>query len=111
MLAFICLFFPAVTSVWLFESLAKTEFSLKESIMRFCTNALIINLLCITVKKFFFATGENPLCSEGDMVPNVAFVYIIMALFFAICVTIFEVIFSKKIKSVTAEEVSDEEKE
>lgn len=110
MLAFIALFFPAVVSVWFFESLAKTEFSLKESIMRFCTNALIINLLCIAVKKFFFATGEFSLYSEGDMVPNVAFVYIIMALFFGACVTLVEVIFSKKIKSVSAEEVSDEEK-
>lgn len=109
MLAFIALFFPAVVSVWLFESLAKTEFSVKQTIMRFCTNALLINFLCVIVKKFILGAGAEPLYTEIGMVPNVAAVYITMALIFGICIAVIEVVFSKKI-ILTVEEEPDESK-
>lgn len=107
MLAFISLFFPAAVCVWLFEALAKTEFSLKETVMRFCADALIINFLCLLFKKFIFGTGAAPLCENGDMTPNVAVVYITMSLVFGAIITVVQVIFSKKI-TVTLEEDSDE---
>ena len=108
MLAFICLFFPAAASVFIFESIAKREFSAKQSLLRFCTNALIINLLCLLVKKFVFFTAAEPLYTGGDMVPNVAVVYIAMAIVFAVIVAFIEALFSKKV-TVAAEEETDEE--
>ena len=110
MVGFICLFFPAAVSVWIFEALAKSEFSIKETIFRFCTNTLIINLLCMLVKKFIFGTAAQPLYTNGDMVPNVAIVYIVMALAAGVLVALAEVLFSKKVK-VTVEEEPDEAEE
>lgn len=110
MVGFICLFFPAAVSVRIFEALAKTEFSVKQTILRFCTNTLIINLLCMLVKKFIFGTAAQPLYTNGDMVPNVAIVYIVMALVAGVGVALVEVMFSKKVK-VTVEEKPDEAEE
>ena len=107
MLAFISLFFPAAVCVWLFEALAKTEFSLKETVMRFCADALIINFLCLLVKKFIFGTGAAPLCENGDMTPNVAVVYITMSLVFGAIITVVQVIFFLFF-TITVEEDSDE---
>ena len=109
MLAFICLFFPAATSVFIYEAVTKKEYTAKQSILRFCTNALIINLLCMLVKKFVFGTAANPLYA-GDMVPNVAITYIVMALFFAVVIALIEAVFSKKATVSVEEEVNEEEK-
>ncbi|MBO4733057.1 MAG: hypothetical protein J5662_01135 [Clostridia bacterium] len=108
MLAFIALFFPAAAAVWLFEAIAKAEFSVKETLLRFAANALIINFLCILVKKFVFGTGAKPLYTDGDMTPGAAVTYITMALAFGLIITVLQLIFSKKIK-ITVEEKSDEE--
>ena len=96
MLALICYFFPAVISVWMFEALAKSRLTLKQCIYRFCGNALFINFILIAVKKFILNTAANPLItSEGDMLPSVAFNYLIMVVPIAALLALFEVFFLK----------------
>lgn len=108
MLSFICYFFPAVISLRLFEALSKSSLSLKKCIYRFCCNTLLINFLCLAVKKTVFHTANNPmLLDSSDMLPIVALNYMIIAVPFAAVIALAEVLLSKRIK-ITVEEKADE---
>ncbi|MBR4762522.1 MAG: hypothetical protein IK086_07790, partial [Clostridia bacterium] len=89
--------------------LANKKFSAKESVLRFCTNTLLINFLCVLVKEFVFNTAGNPLLADGDMTPSTAAVYMAMSMIFGLVIALFEVLLSKKVK-VAVEETPDEEK-
>ena len=111
MIAFICLFFPAVFSVWMFERLTKQNLGFKRIAFRFCINTLIINFFCFLSKKLFFGTAEAPLYTfETDMRPTVAINYIIVAVVTAVILTLFEVLLSKKVK-IYVEEEKEQEKD
>lgn len=110
MIAFICLFFPAVISVWIFELLTKNQLSIKKCIYRFCLNSILINFLCFFIKKVFFNTATYPLYYAPDMLPATAINYLIIAVPLAILIVLSEVLFSKHIK-ISVEENNDETKE
>ena len=108
MFAFICYFFPSVISLRIFESLTKTCLTLKQCIFRFCTNAFFVNFTCVAIKKFVLHTANEPLTSTSlDMLPSVAFNYMIMAFGISVILVVAEVLLSKNIK-ITVEEPNDE---
>lgn len=110
MIAFICFFFPAVISLWLFEALLKRPLCRKQWLYRFCTNTLLINFICFGIKKFFLQTADSPLYSlNTDMYPSAAFNYMLMAVPAAIILVVFELLLSKKVKIELKEENRDEE--
>lgn len=110
MIAFICLFFPAIVSVYIFESLTKINLNLKQLLFRFCTNTLLINALCFIAKKILFKTAADPLYYfSTDMTPSTALNYILLAVIFAVAITIAEVLLSKKIKITIENEIEDDE--
>ena len=111
MIAFICLFFPAAASVWIFEALTKRNSGLKKTIFLFCTNALIINFLCFLMKKFIFGTADVPLYSlQYDMYPTVAVNYILCAAGVAVVLAVIEALLAKKVK-LSIDSENDNEKE
>lgn len=107
MIAFICYFFPAVFSIWLYEALTKNSLNIKKCIFRFCSNAMFINLGCFGIKKYVLHTADYPILLDGDMLPGVAFNYLIMALGVAIILLLAEILLSKNAK-IVVEEVSCE---
>ncbi len=110
MIAFICYFFPAILSLWLFETLSKQNISLKKCIYRFCLNSVLINFLCFATKKFVLHTDGAPMLYEGaDMIPSTAFNYIVMAIFFTLILVVLEILISKNVK-VIVEDNNDEAK-
>ncbi len=110
MIGFICLFFPAVVSVGMVDAVTRRDFSLKQFIYRFCTNALIINLVCFLIKKFVLGAGKEYLFVSGDAVPDVSIVYIGMALVAAIVLGLIESLLCKKV-SVDLEVNKNEKKQ
>lgn len=80
MLEFICLFFPAVLSVFIMEQLCKKHFSFRNTIYLFVTNTLFINVIIFAIKFFLLDTSNVPLSSESGMTVNSAFKYLIMAI-------------------------------
>lgn len=68
------------------------------------TNMLFINFGCIAIKKFLLRTAGSPLYSGNDMLPSVAFNYMILAIFVAVVLAVFEVLFSKNISFEVTEE-------
>lgn len=111
MLAFICFFFPAVISVCIFDNLSKNALKVKNLIYRFCTNIVLINLLCLLIKKFILFTIGAPLCQSGDMMPSVALNYMILSLPIAIVLPLVEIFLSKKVKFTVKEDENEEKKE
>jgi len=100
MLEFICYFFPAVLTLWLFESFTRQKLSLKRCIYRYCGNAVIINLFCFTLNTFLIK-ANLPLNFET------AFYYLVMAIPFGVILTVIESVLSDTTK-VTIEENVDE---
>lgn len=110
MITFICLFFPAVVSVWIYELLLKVELSKKKIIYRFCFNTIIINAVCFAVKTFILSTGSQPLYNfYTDMIPNVAVRYLIMAVPLCVVLSIAEVFLTKNVKVTVSDENKDQE--
>ena len=99
MIAFICLFIPAVLAVWLFESLSKTSLSRKQWLYRYCANNLFINLLCFAVKKILLDTAGSTFFSlYADTTPAAALNYILMAVPVAVVLVFVQVLLSKYVK-------------
>lgn len=79
MIACICLFFPAVVSVALFERFTRKQLSVRHIMYLFALNTMLINAVCFFVKTFFLGTGYLPLYDKADMIPGAALKYLIMA--------------------------------
>ncbi len=110
MIAFICLFFPAVVSLWIYELLIKKSLLKRQLVYRFCFNALLINAVCFAVKAFLLSTGGEPLFTlYSDMTPNVAVRYLIMALPVSVVLALVEVFLTKNIKVTVSDEKEDKE--
>lgn len=111
MISFICLFFPAVVSVWIFRLLSKRR-EISDFLFRYCFNNLIINGICFAIKSFILSTGAQPLYSVSyDMTPDVAVRYIIMALPVAVFIALVEFFATKNVKVIVDDENKEDEKE
>ena len=109
MLGFICYFFPAVTAIWLYEVLTRRQLSVKRCVFRFCTNAVVINFLCLGIKCYILGTGSVPIIPQTDMFPQVAFNYLVMAIVISIVLVFAELLLVRKV-SITVEEENEEDK-
>lgn len=108
MIAFICLFFPAVLCVAMYERIKKCELSRKNWLYNFVGNTVAINLACFLVKHFLLDTAGLAMYTlEADMTPNTAWKYLVMAIVFAVLFAFLEVLASEHIK-VTVEENKNE---
>ena len=111
MIGIICYFFPAVVAIRLYEILTKDNLNLKQFVYRFCTNAIIINLVCIMAKKFASNTVNTPFMQPGgDFLPDTAFKYLLIAMATAVVVALVEALISRKLR-IIIEEARNEEKE
>jgi len=99
MIEFIYLFFPAVLSVWIYESVGKQNLSKKSWIYRFCTNTMIVNFVCFLFKKVFLGTASLPIYNlYTDTDPSTALNYMIITVPTAILLGFVEVVLSKHVK-------------
>lgn len=108
MIAFICLFFPAVVSVWLFEHLSKSELTRKKWLYRYCTNVVFINLLCFLIKRVFLGTAGSSLYDTSDMTPAAALNYLVMSIVFAVGIAFISVLASKHAKLEVEDDSNDQ---
>ncbi len=107
MLLFICLFFPAVVSLRIYEALRREKLTLKQCVYHYRTDALLINPTCLGVQTILLGSGGAPL-SEGSwaMRPSAAFVYLLMALCCGVFLAVFHVLLSRHM-AVAVEEGRD----
>ena len=103
MIAFICLFFPAVLSVWIYEKLTKTDLKAKQWLYFYTAGNLFINLLCFVAKKILLGTAANPLYTlETDITPSAACNYLIMAIPAGVFLAVFAALLRRHI-AITVE--------
>lgn len=113
MIQFMCMFFPSVIAVWVFEAVAKTKLNFKGWIYHFATNALIANMAVFLLKKFVSRTSNEFLAMPGaDMVPEVAIRYVVMALPVAVISAVIVALLPKVLKvSIESEEEGGKDKD
>ncbi len=112
MIQFMCMFFPAVVAVWVFEAISKTKLDLKGWIYHFTVNALITNMAVFLLKKFVSHTSNEFLAMPGaDMVPEVAIRYVVMALPVAIAVAVISALLPKFLKVTVETDQQEDGKE
>lgn len=108
MIKFICLFFPALICVWLYEHLSKAELTHKRWAYRYGLDVLLINGIIFAVKQYLLKTGALPLADpSGDMLPAAACNYLLMAFSLAAALAVAQVFASRHTK-LTIEENCDE---
>ena len=104
MVAFICLFFPAVLAVGIFEHLRKGPLSRRKWLYRYCTDVALINGICFAVKRYLLDTAADPFASAvADLTPSAALNYLIMAIPTAIILAVMQALAAKHV-TVTVEE-------
>lgn len=107
MITFICLFFPAVLSVWIYEKLVKTNLNTKQWLYFYTAGNLFINLLCFLVKKVLLGTAANALYTlQADITPSAACNYLIMAIPAAVFLAVFAALLRRHI-TITVEDDDD----
>lgn len=96
MIAFLCIFFPAVIALWLLEALNRRRLDRRTWLYRYCGYALAINFLCLAIKRFVFRNAMYPLYELAtDMIPSTAVNYLLMALPIAVGLVLAEVIIQR----------------
>lgn len=109
MVKFICLFLPAVVCVGLYEHLSKRELCRRHLAYMYGLDVILINFIIFGVKQYLLQTADQSLTApSGDMLPSVAFNYLLMGMVSAIGIAIAQVFLSKHAK-VTIEESSNED--
>ncbi len=85
MIGIICLFFPAVLSVFFYEKVFRKDLTGKHWCYLFSFFTLAINIICFTVKNYLLHTGTAYIFSltEGTS-PQIALNYLVMAIPLAI---------------------------
>ena len=108
MIKFICLFFPALVCVGLYEALLKKDLSLKGRVYMYGLDTAVINGIVFGAKQYLLKTAGYPLAdASGDMLPSAAFNYLIMGMLSSVCLAVLQVFLSKNAK-VTIEETANE---
>ncbi len=93
MVAFICLFIPAVLAMWLYETLSKQKLQRREWFYRYSGYLLFINLGAFLVKRIVLQNDAFPLYElMTDMPPSTAINYLVMVLPIAIALVVAEVV-------------------
>ena len=86
MINVICLFAPAVLSVYLYERLLKRSLCKKGWLYAFTAFTILINAVCFSVKKFILGTGDVYIFAlNAGTSPSIALHYLIMAVPVALC--------------------------
>lgn len=99
MIAFFCLFFPAVLSVCIYEKLIRKDLNIKKWIYLYTLNTMLINLVCFSFKTVVLQTGESPFFdSNCDMLPVVAMKYLFLAILSAVMFAVGEVLLKKSLR-------------
>lgn len=93
----ICLF-PAIVSVGLFEKIMKVRLSKRSIVYLYALNTLLINFICFGIKTHILGTGNVPFIVDSNMLPAVAFNYLIMEGATTLMVTILEALVYKNIR-------------
>lgn len=107
MIAFICLFFPAVVSLWIYEAAYKHRSSVRQLVYRFCLNTVVINFICFLVFFTWLKTAENPLyLAEYDLTPVNAIIYTLISMPSAVIIGLVESVVSKN-AVISVEEKAD----
>ncbi len=108
MITFICLFFPAVISIWLYEIISKKQYDFKNIVYRYCLNNVLINFLVFAIKTFVLDTGLNTLQTLAhDMTPSAALNYLLISVPCAVLLAFVEFLLHKNAK-LSVEENKDE---
>ena len=107
MITLICIFFPAVLSVFVYEKLSKKELQRRQWCYHYVMDTLLINFACFFVKTALMGSGEVPMFDlYTDMVPARAVNYLTMAIPCAVAWSVLQVLLAKNVK-VTVEETAD----
>ncbi len=108
MVLFICLLFPAVLSVWIYEAVSKKQLSKKQWLYRYCLNVLLINGFVFLVKKFILGTSAELLAPvASEMPPEYAIRYLAVAVPATIALGVLEMFLSKHTKMTVEEDEDD----
>lgn len=110
MIAFICCFFPAVVGVWLFEVLSKNKLSVRQCIYRYCGYTLGSVFVYLSVKYVILRTADIAIFTGADMLPSVAFHYLIVVVPSVLLFVLAELLLRKKVRIAVEDADEDEEK-
>ncbi len=108
MVQFICLFFPALVSVLIYEKLKKDAMTTRKYICMYALFNLGINFVCFFVKTLILRTGSILMNAAGDMTPDIALRYLVMAIPLGVIAPVVLALIGKH-SDVHIEDVPDEE--
>ena len=104
----ICLFFPALLCVCIYEKLSKVTLNIRHWLYAFALDTLCINLFCFAVNSCILGSGGQPLRPDGiNMTPHAALNYLIITVPAAVLLAVAAAFFSKNV-SVKIEENGNE---
>lgn len=95
MVTLIALIFPAVLSLWIWETISKTSMSNRKYLYLYSLNMMLVNLGCFALKKWLRHTGEYPL---ENMTPSGAINYIIVAIVLSVALALVEAFLYKRVR-------------
>lgn len=109
MVSFIVLFFPAVLTIWIFESLSKTDLRPKYFAVFYAASVLLINTICFLVLYYILDWGQ---VSLHDPQEGMSVYYAVRYLTLAVPMSVFVGIaaaFLRKYIRIEIEEAEDGE--
>lgn len=103
MIDFLCIFFPPVLALGLFELITKKPLTLKRGLFRYCTYGVLINFFSFWITLYAFTVETSYFL--GYM--NAALIYLGISFGVSLILVFGEILLSKKIK-ISVEDNTDE---
>lgn len=108
MVALICLVFPAVVSVWIYEALSRKNLTGKKWGYLFALNCLLILFVCVLIMRLFLGNAHEYVLN-WDMHLQHACNYLVLAIPATVVLPVMEVLLGENVK-ITVEDQADEKK-
>lgn len=98
MLVFICLFFPAVISLAIYEKLTEETLTIKKTVYFYILFNLLINFFILAIKTFITGSGDTYLPIDLGINISTATFYMITALPLAVIISFIAALIKRNVK-------------
>ena len=98
MVTFLCLFFPAALSVFLFEEITHQKHGVRKLAFLYTADVIGVNFLVFAIKRWVLKSAEATLLTGSDMAVSTAFNYLVMAIPIAVIAAVVFSFLSKRVR-------------
>ena len=107
MTRFICMFFPALLALWIFEHLAKTDLSPKRTVYLYAFNVIVINVFVMLINRYVLRIEQHVASSLAEFSTPGTVCYLAVAVPFGALLALLQRFWQKFVQVTVERNIDD----